>query len=100
MRTELAIITGATARPFNVNFFCHTPPQPDTQREAAWRDLLRPYYDELGIDIDDVPAAGGAAAVLHEAADMLSEFRPPVVSFHFGLPAPICCARPRMGARR
>jgi nitronate monooxygenase len=86
LRGELSIITASTARPFNVNFFCHTPPTPDTQRETAWRNLLRPYYDELGVDIADVPPAAGRVAFSHEAADLLSEIRPAVVSFHFGLP--------------
>jgi nitronate monooxygenase len=86
LRGELSIITASTARPFNVNFFCHTPPAPDAQRETAWRNLLRPYYDELGVDIADVPPAAGRVAFSHEAADLLSEIRPAVVSFHFGLP--------------
>jgi nitronate monooxygenase len=88
MRSELNLIAAATGRPFNVNFFCHTPPQPDPQREAAWRSMLRPYYDELGIDIDDVPAAGARIPFSHDAADVLAGIKPPVVSFHFGLPTP------------
>jgi nitronate monooxygenase len=88
IRTELAAITAATTRPFNVNFFCHTPPQLDSPREAAWRNLLRRYYDELSIDMDDAPAADGRVPFSHEAAEILSVVKPPVVSFHFGLPAP------------
>jgi nitronate monooxygenase len=88
MRSELSVILAATARPFNVNFFCHLPPEPDRQREAAWRDMLRPYYDELGIDIDNAPAAAGRAPFSHQAADILSAIKPPVISFHFGLPTP------------
>ena len=42
LRDELAAITTATHRPYNVNFFAHTPPQPDPQREAAWREALAP----------------------------------------------------------
>jgi nitronate monooxygenase len=87
MRSELSLITAGTARPYNVNFFCHTPPTPDAERENAWRNVLRPYYDELGIDIDDVPAAPARMPFSDEAADILSEIKPPVVSFHFGLPA-------------
>ena len=87
MRAEIAAIASATARPYNVNFFCHTPPVPDPEREAAWRKMLRPYYDELGIDISDVPAGPGRAPFTHDAADVLSEFKPRVVSFHFGLPS-------------
>jgi nitronate monooxygenase len=100
MRSELSALTATTARPLNVNFFCHVPPSPDAEREAAWRNVLRPYYDELRVDADDVPAAGGRRPFSHEAADVLSEFKPPVVSFHFGLPAPDLLQRVRAwGAR-
>src|SRR5436853_4147166 len=50
MREELAAIRAQTDRPYNVNFFCHTPPVPDPQRENAWRETLAPYYQELGLD--------------------------------------------------
>ena len=95
IRSELSNITGATPRPFNVNFFCHAPPPADPQREAAWRRLLHPYYDELGIDINDVPPAGGREPFSHDAIDILSDVKPPVVSFHFGLPAPDLLRRVR-----
>jgi len=99
MRRELAAIASATSRPYNVNFFCHTPPEPDPQREAAWRNVLRPYYDELGIDVAAITAGPGRAPFSHDAADVLSEFKPPVVSFHFGLPSPDLLQRVRsMGA--
>ncbi|MGH9237689.1 MAG: NAD(P)H-dependent flavin oxidoreductase [Vicinamibacterales bacterium] len=86
MHAELTAITSATRKPFNVNFFCHTPPVPDPEREAAWRDLLRPYHVELGLDIDSVPAGPGRTPFSHEHIDVLTRFTPPVVSFHFGLP--------------
>jgi nitronate monooxygenase len=87
MRTELEAIRRGTNRPFNVNFFCHIAPAADPVRESAWRNLLRPYYDELGLDINAAPPDAGRAPFSAEAADMLEEFRPPVVSFHFGLPS-------------
>jgi nitronate monooxygenase len=37
MRNELATIKPQTDRPYNVNFFCHTPPTPDVECEAAWK---------------------------------------------------------------
>jgi nitronate monooxygenase len=95
MRAELRAIAGATSRPYNVNFFCHTPPAPDPQREAAWRAALRPYYEELGIDIGNAPAGPLRAPFSHDAADVLSEFKPPIVSFHFGLPSPDLLQRVR-----
>ena len=56
MRSELTALASATAAPFNVNFFCHTPPRVDAQREARWRAALAPYYRELGIEPDPAPA--------------------------------------------
>jgi nitronate monooxygenase len=92
---ELSVITAATSKPFNVNFFCHTPPQRGSQREVAWRSTLRPYYDELGLDMDDEPPAAARVPFSHEAADILSVIKPRVVSFHFGLPAPDLLQRVR-----
>lgn len=93
MRSELAAIRAGTGRPFNVNFFCHRPPQPDAAREAAWRAALAPYYAELGIDPAGVPDGPARHPFSDEAAGLLEEFRPPVVSFHFGLPSPALLAR-------
>jgi nitronate monooxygenase len=88
MRAELAAILAQTTRPFNVNFFCHTVPTPDAAREAAWRAALAPYHAEYGIDASAIPAGPGRMPFDAETAALLREFRPPVVSFHFGLPAP------------
>ena len=92
LRAELGALQ-ASGLPYNVNFFSHTPPAPDAAREAAWRAALKPYYDELELDIAAIPAGPGRAPFTAEAADLLAEFAPPVVSFHFGLPAPDLLAR-------
>ncbi len=88
MRAELAAIRAQTTRPFNVNFFCHTVPSPDAAREAAWRATLAPYHAEYGLDAVTIVAGAGRLPFDADVAALLSEFRPPVVSFHFGLPAP------------
>jgi nitronate monooxygenase len=86
VRREVQTIRTATAKPFNLNFFCHTPPVPDRQREAAWLDRLRPYYREFGLDAN-APAGGPTRGAFDEAlCAVVEELRPPVVSFHFGLP--------------
>src|SRR5712691_6999683 len=95
MRGELAKIKAQTGRPFNVNFFCHTPPTPDAKREATWRAALSPFYKKYRIDPESVPAGPGRAPFSPEAADVLSEFKPAVVSFHFGLPPAQLLARAR-----
>jgi nitronate monooxygenase len=100
MRQELAAIRARTDRPVNVNFFCHTPPAHDPKGEAAWRARLAPYYEEFGIDPGAVSPGGGRAPFSPEAADVLAEFRPAVVSFHFGLPSAELLARVRaLGAK-
>jgi len=93
MRKELEAIKAQTARPYNVNFFCHAPPVPSAEREAAWRAALAPYYREYGIDPEKIPAGQGRTPFSAEFADALEAFRPPVVSFHFGVPPQELLAR-------
>ena len=92
LRAELEKLR-ASGRPYNVNFFCHQPPALDAARDAAWRAALKPYYDELGLDMATIPSGPGRLPFSAEAADLLEEFKPAVVSFHFGLPAPELLAR-------
>ena len=87
LRDEIARVVASTSNPFNVNFFCHVPPPFDADREARWRDLLAPYYRELGLDQRAIESGPGRAPFDHAAADVLEQFKPPVVSFHFGLPS-------------
>lgn len=93
LQTELQMIRSQTNRPYNVNFFCHTPPQADPSREARWQTELKPYFTEFGINADEIQSATGRAPFSAEAADLLEAFKPPVVSFHFGLPADDLLAR-------
>ena len=90
---ELAAIRAATARPFNLNFFCHAPPAADAAQEARWRAALAPYFAEHGIDAAAIPAGPGRRPFDADAAAIVEQFRPPVVSFHFGLPPPELLAR-------
>jgi nitronate monooxygenase len=87
LQTQLTALQQATDKPFNVNFFCHTVPTPDAQRETAWRDHLQPFYKALGLDAQQIPNGPGRVPFNHQTADVLEAFRPAVVSFHFGLPA-------------
>jgi nitronate monooxygenase len=49
----------------------------------------------LGIDAANIPTGPGRAPFSVEMADVLEQFKPPVVSFHFGLPTPALLARVR-----
>jgi nitronate monooxygenase len=91
----LTALQAGTRRPYNVNFFCHPIPAFDAAREAAWRQLLQPYYSELGMEFDDTPPTQSRVPFNAAIADVVEPFRPPVVSFHFGLPAPTLLARVR-----
>jgi len=48
--------------------------------------MLAKYYVELGIDLDGASAASGRAPFDDVMCEVVEEFRPAVVSFHFGLP--------------
>ena len=67
--------------------YCHAA------RESRWRATLGPYYREFDIDPASIGAGPGRAPFSAAAADVLDAFRPPVVSFHFGVPAPGMLAR-------
>jgi nitronate monooxygenase len=95
LRAELAAIRAQTERPYNVNFFCHTPPTPSEAREAAWRAALAPFLAEFGIDANAIAPGPGRAPFSDEVAGVIEPLRPPVVSFHFGLPSPALLARVR-----
>ena len=95
MRSELTQLRAGTARPFNVNFFCHSEPPPNPEREAAWTKTLLPFFQEFRIDPASIPSGPGRLPFRSTVADALEEFRPPVVSFHFGLPADDLLARVR-----
>jgi nitronate monooxygenase len=85
VREQVAAVRAATNRAFNLNFFVHQPPAPDATAAARMRAQLKSYYDELGLGA--VPEAQPVLSPFDgEMLDLLLDLRPPVVSFHFGLP--------------
>lgn len=80
-------VRAQTERPFNVNLFVHATPVLSPERDAAWLNWLAPLFAEFGeapptqlntlyTSFNDDP----------DMLDMLLHVRPPVISFHFGLP--------------
>ena len=88
MRAEIGVIRQRTAKPLNVNFFCHEPPKPDPQRDAAWKARLKGYYVEEGLDADAAAPAVNRAPFDEAMCEVVEDLKPEVVSFHFGLPKP------------
>ncbi len=93
LEKELSQLTALTDKPYNVNFFCHTPPEPDPAREALWQQTLQPYYNELGLSLAGIAPGPGRAPFSEQAADVVEAFKPAVMSFHFGLPPKTLLAR-------
>lgn len=87
IRREVDAIRAGTSHPFNVNFFCHTQPEPNAAQESAWRAALAPFYAEYGIDASTIPVGPGRRPFDGNMAALVEALRPPVVSFHFGLPS-------------
>lgn len=86
IRTAMSVIRQRTNKPVNLNFFTHTPPAPDAARDARWKARLSRYYLELGLDPNAPTPAGHRAPFDEEGCRIVEEFKPEVVSFHFGLP--------------
>ena len=72
--------------PYNVNFFAHKTPAVTEEQRQKWLQTLAPFYRELNVSEKDIPIGGGRQPFSQEFADIVSEFRPKIVSFHFGLP--------------
>jgi nitronate monooxygenase len=93
LRNEYSALQQRAPAAFNLNFFCHTPAPVSPAQDAAWKKQLAPYYAEYSID--PAAVAGGASRMpfSNDTADLLESLKPPVVSFHFGLPNPEIVAR-------
>lgn len=84
---QIAEVRARTARPFNVNLFCHQPPAPDSAADAAWLAYLRPFFAALGAEPPvQLTEPSPSFVANEELLRLLLDTRPPVVSFHFGLP--------------
>jgi len=94
-RMELETIRRKTSRPINVNFFCHQQPRNEPARELSWRRRLDAYYIQLELDNNAAVLSSNRAPFDDEMCDLLKEFQPEVVSFHFGLPDRNLLARVR-----
>ena len=95
----VAQVTEVRARadgPLNLNFFCHK--NPESEEDGAWRSVLKPFYEVLGV----VPDQG---APLRRPFDegmcsAVEHVRPELVSFHFGLPEDALLDRVRRSGAR
>jgi nitronate monooxygenase len=87
-RKMIVAVRSRTPRPFQVNVFCHRPAVADAAREAAWLARLGPEFARYGAKPPARLTEIYQSFLTDDArlAVLLAE-RPPIVSFHFGLPA-------------
>jgi nitronate monooxygenase len=89
IREVAAGIRARTPRPFALNLWIPLGDSDDPRlSDAQWRDaleLLRPYYQQLGLPLPDRPARFGPR--YEEQVETLLELRPAVFSFVFGVPS-------------
>ncbi|MDQ0675741.1 nitronate monooxygenase [Pseudarthrobacter siccitolerans] len=88
IRKTAAELRAATGKPFALNLWVpngtetNAVPQEDFERYTA---ALKPYFEELGIPLPDMPAR--YMPDYGEQVEAVLEARPAVVSFVFGVPA-------------
>jgi nitronate monooxygenase len=87
-RTEIQATRSLTGKPFNANFFCHEPTTVNGERERAWIAHMTPLFREFDADVPSSLASPYRSFldVCDAMSAMLLQEKPPVVSFHFGLP--------------
>lgn len=93
IREEVALIRAGTHAPLNLNFFAHQSPEANPDADKTWKDLLEPYYQELGADFDSPTPTSNRSPFDETSCALVEELQPQVVSFHFGLPSPAFVAR-------
>lgn len=86
LRNVARQMRASTERSFNLNFFVF--PRPDTSDAVLTRviDKLRPYYQELSLGEPSRRLPPIGPGFDEEKLELLLEIRPPVLSFHFGIP--------------
>ena len=86
MRVQLEKFRAATDKPINLNFFAHKAPALNNAREHAWREKLKPYYVEFGVDPAAPVPSSNRTPFDASLCAAVEELKPEVVSFHYGLP--------------
>ncbi len=86
-RAMIDAIRLQTDRPFNVNLFVHASANADEAREQGWLQALQPLFERYGVEPPSaLRTIYKSFAEDGEMLAMLVQAKPPVVSFHFGLP--------------
>lgn len=84
--SEISNFKQHSEKPYNLNFFCHEMPVVDHPALKAWEEQLSSYYQSLSV-APPQEITGLRVPFDQSIADAIEPHKPPVISFHFGLPA-------------
>ncbi|MGF1476354.1 MAG: NAD(P)H-dependent flavin oxidoreductase [Geminicoccaceae bacterium] len=80
-------VRSQTNKTFNVNLFVHHTPAPDPARDRAWLELMAPLFRALNAEAPtELRQIYPSFQDWPEMLELLLDLKPPVISFHFGLP--------------
>lgn len=86
LREILTAARRKSRRPINANFFAHDEAKADDQADSAWLRRLSRYFGELGAQPPKSLTSGSIRSFDDARCEVVEEFAPEIVSFHFGLP--------------
>ena len=87
-RKVIAETRALTAKPFNINVFCHSPATSNAAVEQQWLSWLAPQFEQYGAKPPASLSEIYTSFVADQAMlDVFLEDKPAIVSFHFGLPS-------------
>lgn len=73
-------------KPYNLNFFCHEMPNIDQRQLADWQNVFSQHYEHYGVEAPK-NISGLRVPFDGHIADAIEPHKPPIISFHFGLPS-------------
>lgn len=86
IEAHLKTLKATSNAPFNVNFFTHHEKDDSPKAQSHWQNALSDEYKQWNLD----PAESAPSAVRSPFNDttcqLIEQYPPSVVSFHFGLP--------------
>jgi nitronate monooxygenase len=86
IRQDAVKIRALTDKPFNLNFFAHATPVSKPEAIESTRARLKPFYSEAGLNEMPKDVSKPLFTFTEDKLEMLLDIKPPLVSFHFGLP--------------
>ncbi len=93
VEASLAAYKRQSGAPLNANFFAYDEAADDPDRDARWLAKVSGLFAEYGIELPKDLDGASVVPFSNEYAHIVEEYKPEVVSFHFGLPAADLVAR-------